>query len=334
MEGLVTFDGDVVIDYVPSELQLSHSSRSISCDRKFEFRKLYPRGHSWESLPGEVGHCLHEAYQVYAITGDIEAALIALMLRYPIHLNDDPANGRSLEACYATFMAMRDNIKLQEYQIATINCIDGVERPAVEVPFKINITDTYLDQDNKQIPISYIGFIDIILFHILTNEYMTMDIKSTRDWAANEDHNSLLPKFTFDEQVLPYGLVLEHMLGRIIKGYKVNYLSCFIDIQKPNIVNYPFDKTQLDIQDFLIGLKLDISRYQQSWKAKWFRRTKGSCLDRYGKQCEYFKHCHIRNKKTILNMVFNKDMKLVERVHEPWIEFNLDLNAGVENGRA
>ena len=144
-----------------TKLRLSHSSLRTfrSCARKLEFRKFHPTMSKDESLAGEVGHALHVGYQHYLVHKDRDAAIFAMLQRYPIHLNSNPSNSRSVEACYPTLNAMIDSGAFLEYEIAEIKCLDGEIRKAIEVPFQINITGFNLGDalSDIHIPVIYVG---------------------------------------------------------------------------------------------------------------------------------------------------------------------------------
>src|ERR1700761_1328383 len=132
--------------YDIKHLFLSHSSGRLleSCARKLEFRKMYAHPGKDRSVPADMGTALHRGVQTYLITKDQDKAIIEYMLSYPIDLCQSLMDKYSLEAGYNTLMAIMNEQSLVEYELIKVNCLDGVIRPAVEVPFQIDFTDYLL----------------------------------------------------------------------------------------------------------------------------------------------------------------------------------------------
>lgn len=325
------------------ELRLSHSTHSTyqRCHRKIEFSKFLGLRWKYDNLAGDVGKALHEGYQEWMISRDRQLAMGKMMLAYPIDLNSDPKNYRSLEACFATLNAMIDAEPLQQYEIAKIECLDGEVRPAVEVPFRIDIANYSLDGQMKHvhrpggqafqydlvpsIPIYYVGYIDLILFDKQNQEYVVVDIKTHRN--SLEDMSA---RYEFDEQCLPYGLVLEQMLGNINEGFRVRYLSVYIDIENPKVRMYGFPKSAHDVQDWAQGLMLTVQNISWEYQQNWFQRTGAGdgCLA-FKRPCAYAKWCTSRDTNKIREMIMltKENVTLLEHEDpfEPWVRFNLQL---------
>src|SRR3546814_6263995 len=89
-----------------NNLQISYSSSGTfdSCNRKFEFRKIYPRSKPRTSgFAAEVGKCLHEGFQNFLIHQSEEQEIWALLESFPYELEYYATkNDRSLEACVST----------------------------------------------------------------------------------------------------------------------------------------------------------------------------------------------------------------------------------------
>jgi len=302
------------------EFHTSYSSLSIGCWRKFEFQKIYPsapRGKG--NLSGDVGKALHIGYQDYKVHGDVDQAIAKMMIAYPIELNDDPMNYRSLEACYATLQAMINSDFMDEYEIVMINCLDGVQRPAVEVPFKIKLKDVYLDEACKY-QICYIGYIDFILFQLMKEQYCTVDLKTTRDKRYDPSI-----RYQFSDQVMPYELVLQHMLGRKIADMENKYMHVFVDILEPTVSMYNFPQSGDMLEDWVSGLIANIKQIQQFYKMDWWPRNGNNCSAFYGK-CTHFDYCTSRDKQTIMNYRGQLDDEAPLKPFLPWIEFELDMS--------
>ncbi len=315
-------------------LYISHSSTSMlhSCDRKFEFRKFYDLPSGEDSLAGEMGHALHAGFQNYLINRDEELAIYTYMRRYPITMCDNPMDTRSLEAGYATLCAMMASSKFDGKEIAMVNCLDGKIRPAVEVPFEIELEGFNLnDNDANPYTVSYTGYIDLILFDAIESEYIVNDIKTTQGKLMDYG-----PRYAYSNQCTPYGLVLEYMLGHAINGFGVSYLVANIDTLEPNIQYHTFHKSREDIEDWLRGLLVDLARIKMFLNLNWWPRTGGgsSCMA-FNKKCQFFDFCELRE-EDIIRMAIedaNKEKKMDEALwsksgikeFKPWIKFKLPV---------
>lgn len=303
-------------------LRVSYSSIATfrSCARKLEFKKFYPLTGRDESVDTGVGHALHTGYQSYLINRDRDKAIFDMMLMYPIHLNSNPTHVKSIEACYPTLNAMIDTGAFTEYDIAKIKCLDGVVRPAIEVPFQIDLTGFWLD-DEQTVKVIYVGFIDAILYDKIRDEYIVIDIKSTR-WRLND----MTPVYHFDEQCIPYSIVLERILGHSLNNLTSKYMSVFIDIEKPKVTPYEFIKDRTDVEDWARGLLVDLQMIKMYYNMKWFKRNSNGCVA-FGKVCKFFEICNQRDEEQINEYLTLGQPAMEEAPFEPWIRMELELAA-------
>lgn len=307
-------------------LRLSYSSIATfrSCARKLEFKKFYPLTARDESVDTGVGHALHAGYQNYLIHRDRDQAIFAMMLDYPIHLNSNPTHVKSVEACYPTLNAMMDTGAFTEYEIATVKCLDGETRPAIEVPFQIDLTGFNLannDFTDTPIPVIYVGFIDAILYDKIRDEYIVIDIKSTR-WHLND----MTAVYHFDEQCIPYAIVLERILGHALNSLTVKYMSVFVDITKPKVTSYEFIKNKTDVEDWARGLLVDLQTIKMYYNMQWFKRNSNGCVA-FNRVCQFFEVCNLRDQETITEYLTLGQPEIKEMPFEPWIKLEMELGA-------
>lgn len=220
-----------------NSLRLSESSRNVlrSCPRKLEFRKFYMHSRRDESLPAGAGTALHAAYQNWLVHKDFELACWQLLLHYPFKFEHNPMKDRSVQACYATLKAMTEFSQYGQYELAYIN-VNGENRPGIEVPFQINIANFSLD-DSRFVPVTYVGFIDVVFYDIITGDFVVLDIKTHRN-----NMDDITAVYKFQDQCLPYAMVLERALNHPIDMLDVRYMSCYIDTLEPQIRDYSFIK--------------------------------------------------------------------------------------------
>lgn len=318
-------------------LFISHSSQKLlhSCARKFEFRKMYNHPKRDSNLKAELGKALHRGFQDYLVHGDEDKAIWEFMTAYPIHLCDSDTDYSSIQTGYSTLMGIIHAIPMQEFELAKIKCIDGVVRPAIEVPFEITL-EGYSLEDGKNYTVSYTGYIDAILFNVREGTYAVVDIKTTQ-WKLND----FTPLYQFSEQCVPYGLILEYMKGETINNFQVKYLTCQVDLLEPNIQLYSFEKDRGDIEDWFRGLIIDLNLIKMYRSMAWYPRTGGgsTCIS-FNRKCEFFDICLARDPDTIRSMIeteiesmtqYELDEALVSKTlrqnWEPWVKFSLEVPA-------
>jgi len=305
-------------NYPTKALVISHSSRSSfrRCARIFEFSKLYgDRDDRSEAFAGDVGNALHRGFQEYLISKDEKQAVLKFLMAYPTEIEyNDPRNSpRSLEASYATLQELIRSPIVDEYELVKIKTRFGDERPAIEVPFAIEIIGSPFP-----IPVYFVGFIDAILFSKIKKTYMVDDIKTTRlsllDMSA---------RYEFDEQTVPYGIILEQVLGHEIGEFDVSYLSAYIDLLEPRVRLYPFTKNTGHINDWYVGLCDDIGRMWRYYKNEfWPRATNGDTCLAFNRACYFLEYCSFRDPSVLsrmINGIIRDENKLFHDDQEPWI---------------
>jgi len=312
----------MTFQYPIKQLVLSHSARSTarSCMRKFEFSKMYGDPSEKEEMyAAEVGKALHEGFQNFLIHKDETKAVFAMMMAFPFELEyakDENQRNRPFEAVYATLMELIRSPVVDRYELVKIKTQWGEEKHAVEVSFAIEIVGAPLP-----IPVWFVGFIDAILYDRLEDRYLVTDIKTTR---VNIVDYSV--RYEFDEQTVPYGIILEHILGKKIDEFKVSYLSAYIDLLEPKVSMYPFVKTQEHINDWFIGLCEDINRIGRYYKKQFFpRATNGDVCYSYNKPCWFATYCSNRNPEITNRLIGGIPRDgLFHDGQEPWIVAQLD----------
>jgi hypothetical protein len=311
----------------PTKLRVSYSSLGTfsSCPRKFEFQKLYPRlARDGDSFAADVGSALHAGYQDFLIHGDEDRATWALMESYPYRGEFEQSNDyRSLEACISTLDAMMGKHEIREYELAQIKKPDGSTVPAIEVPFEIEFRGLAIEPC-ESLPhgatLSVIGYIDAIMKNHLTGLYRTFDIKTTRMSL----HDST-PKYQFDSQQVPYGIVVDHVAQGAIESFEVLYFECYIDLMNPRVDLYPFMKSEVDVQEWLTNKLMQFQRLKQMAEGNYFPRTDNGCLS-YNRGCRYLDACGSRDRASLKTWFTAGGGELAKpEDFEPWIIADIDV---------
>lgn len=302
-------------------LDLSHSSRGSlhSCPRKLEFRKMYASSRRDESKATGSGKAMHEALQSWIVDRDVEKGLFELVWRYPIQFQKSPMDANSLESCVGSYLnAIRSDI-FDEWEVAYVVKPDGVKVPAVEVPFKLRMQVDFFG-NGKMVWINYIGYIDLIMYNKLEDTYAVWDIKtSTKE-------GDFVTQFTFDEQCLPYGLVLQTLLGLdYTRGYEVGYWVVKLHAVDTYEKLLTFTKDGKDVADWIRSYLLDIYMLQAYNKLGFFPRNGSSCSS-WNRQCYWFDLCDTRDYNYLEAMIAaeNDTLDNTDRP-EPWVVIDLGV---------
>ena len=205
-----------------------------------------------------------------------------LMLEYPIHLQQYHDNKWDLTACYAALRSLMSHPYGRENQLVEFN-----HKPAVELAFAIQFPGVFLDQD-KTIPIEYVGFIDCVFFCPDTGEYKVFDLKNTTRTVDPE------VMFRYDTQMLPYALVLEAMLGKQINELRCDYLVTHVDVQNAKTRHLEFIKTKDDIQAWGMKIALLIKQLQLFHAYDYFPRRANACVS-FNRKCAFWDVCDASN---------------------------------------
>lgn len=331
-----------------AKLRLSYSALNTyeSCPRRFEFDKLYPRlPRDHDTFAADVGIALHAGIQHYWSHKDRDAAIWEFMLRYPFMLEfSQDKDDRSFESALSTLEEMFECDIMADYELAQIRrpwtekeIAEAAERgvdltqepgpvvPAIEVPFEINFKGLRLPPCPKYpegADISFIGFIDAVMRHVITGHYRSTDVKTNRDFSVDNT-----AKYLFDSQQVPYGLVIEHLAqGESIETFDVLYMDTLIDLAAPRCQLYSFTKTQDDVQEWLFTRVQQIMQIIESTKHDFFPRKSGGCVF-YKRPCRHLTPCQDRNRENLFGW-FMEGASLQEaqpdEPFQPWITVDID----------
>ena len=315
-------------EYVTSRVTLSHSSivhRLRACPRLLELNKLYGhrRAEREESIPTGAGEALHRAWQYWMATNDKVGAAWQLLSNYPMSLQRSHFDYRSVQACYSTFEEMIAHPLTSKYQLAFIRH-EGIDKPAIEVPFRIHFPGVHLyPHEENPVPFVFDGFIDAILFDVVKQRYVVVDIKTTR-----KDRRDYSTMYMRDTQCLPYAYVLEKALGQPADSISVIYLVAYIDILNPRVLKYEFEKSLEEIQQWAFVLAFEIRQIQQ-YAAMGFFPKFGEHCDTYG-PCVYNDVCDFTTPQGVRDMLRQQfgDKDENESVlpdFKPWFEIDLTI---------
>lgn len=313
-------------------LRVSYSSMNVfaSCERKFEFNKLYPqKKRESDMFAADVGTALHHGYQDYLIHQDRERAIWTYMQDYPYDGESNQNNDfRSLEAGLATLEEMFDSVAMSDYELATIrrpatlaelegdSLVTHYDVPAIEVPFEIRFNGITLPDGRG---IAFVGFIDAIMRNLINGRYRTTDIKTHR-----RSIHDATGKYQFDDQQTPYGIIVEHIQGNPVDEFEVLYLDSYVDVLEPRVQLYPFARTRDDVQEWLLNRVMQFQRIQTSMERDYFPRTSGGCLF-YNRPCYFLEPCQSRDREMIETWLLMGEEPAPPRYEIPWVVAEIDV---------
>lgn len=306
-------------------LRLSYSSLNLAdtCLRKFEFNKLYPRRvRDSDAFAADVGTAMHHGYQDYLVNQDLDRAIWMLMKDYPYMGEfEQRFDDRSLESAISTLEEMTHEAGMTEWELMQIRKPDGEVVPAIEVPFALRLKGIVLPDGRG---VEYTGFMDAALRHRGHGAVRTMDIKTHRRAVADAT-----PKYKFDSQQVPYGIVLEHLTGEAVEEFEVLYLDTYLDLVSPRVQLYQFRKDSEDLQEWLINTVMRVQRIQRGMEMDYFPRTDGGCLS-WNKPCYFLEVCQTRDKEAITEWLMMGEDPASDKREEPWIIAEIDVFAESE----
>ncbi len=304
-------------------LQLSNSSINIldACPRRLEFRKFHQTAFLYqESHASDVGKALHKAIQVYYKNQNKQEAIFTLMKEYPYHYNETAMSGRSLYAAYSTLQLVIQKLDTETLAVAHFDTAKHGTIPGIELCFLLKIKNFSLS-DQEAVPVTYIGYIDLVLQNKLTGEFLVYDVKTHRRTNAQPE-----VEFAFDDQCVPYALVLQHLTGKVTNSIQVNYLFCYTDVLAPVVQTIPMMKTKELIIDWGKQLAKHLQDVKFYYQNQWFPRKSKACFS-WGRTCQYFDMCQSRNESIIDQwLIDNKPANPKPAMrHDPALIIELDL---------
>lgn len=308
-------------------LRMSHSSQGSwhGCKRKFEFQKFFPqpkvKKEYWHTMTGKA---IHEGYQHFLHTRDIDAAIWKFMRNFDLRIPTYTAGEerKDIYACLSTLLALIEhNAGQLQTKVAEI-MVDGKKIPAIEVPFQINLLlDGKPYEVAPGLPVIYVGKIDDVLVDFVSGEFIVEDLK-TVGAIGNEPE----AKFFFDEQAIPYSLVLKSALGQDFRQLTMRYLEAKVDLLSPEIVPIDLVRTVDMVEDWAKGLLCDLEEIKRHLELGWFPRRASYCTS-WNTKCAFFDVCVNRDRDFLWEYFSLGDTKLGGDEIIP--VFTLDLDLGV-----
>ncbi len=160
----------------------------------------------------------------------------------------------------------------------------------------------------------------MIMYSSFYNLYTTVDLKTHRN-----NRFDMTASYLHHGQMIPYGLVLNHILGKEVTKFGVMYVSAFLDIIAPRVDEYIYEKSKQDVQDWITSLILDLQRLNNFIKLDYFPRTEHGCLF-YNKACTYLDLCKEPSQEKLQSiLLMGEEPPKDKDEFDPWIKIQLEL---------
>jgi RecB family exonuclease len=313
------------------DVRLSYSTNSTfeSCMRKFELSRMFhqPEKGLWEdNHAADVGTCLHHGYQHYVATHDADRSFFEMARKYPHESSKGWDDSRSFETATGVLELMIEKAEMHEFELAMIRDPNsGLVIPATEISFEIEFVC-----ENPNVPLlatggrlTFVGFIDLIEVSRFTGRHRVCDIKTHQSKIVDRN-----PNYKFNTQQVPYGIVLEHILGRQIDAFDVDYLDCFVDLANPRVEHYPYLKTQTDIQEWIAARVIQIRRLNEAIRGEFFPRVENGCLS-FNRPCRFMDVCETRDPNAVQAYLLMGEDPAPFKPFEPVIRVQLAIPEGM-----
>lgn len=258
-------------------LRISHSSLDtlLTCERKFQLEKLLKTDVERDETEHTVfGKAFGAGVATYMLTGNRDQAIYQAWLSYFPEIQTDKKNqARCFSALIASFPQL-DRL-LEEYEVVSFE-----EKPAVELSYRINISEHYY----------FVGHIDIVLRNIFTGVHFIMEVKTTGAQFIDLD-----PLYKNSGQALGYSIALDKIVGEEQSSYGVLYFVAQLGRDfKAKIHVLPYQKTLLDRLNWFLTLGQDVQRLDTMREINVYPMRGRSCVQ-FMRPCKFFGVCGLKS---------------------------------------
>lgn len=300
----------------------SKLSKLHECPRSYElamYRAVVPIAEELiEAQPNydfAFGHAVGAGIQTYGATRDLVAAQFAAFLAwkapYDGQKTDKRGNpaGKSLPHALIAVEKFQYFMQseLEDWNVAMLP--DG--RPAVEVAFAVDTGNGYF----------HFGHIDAIIQHRETKRLAVWEGKTGSAAAVDA-------KYANSYQALGYSVVVDAIskaLGLPSGEYDVFYI--YFSSATTEFTLLPFTKNRSQRAEWLQDLLLDHAAIDQYKSLNFFPKRGDSCVNTWGRTCQWFGNCHMRNSSLFPNVNLDR-LEGIGELHA--VDFSFTLQELIE----
>lgn len=179
-------------------------------------------------------------------------------------------------AAIDSFIAIKDRI-FGNWKVAEFN-----GKPAVELSFRINFGDNFLDR----------GHVDVVLINIDTGELMVLELKTTnKDTVIGAQYGN-------SQQGVGYGVVLDAIAKQYNEGaHKSSYTVLYLvfKTKKGEWEPIPFVKTFLQRAQWIRSVLTDIQKIEMYEREDFWPMHGENCV-RFFRECDYYGICNMSDR--------------------------------------
>jgi hypothetical protein len=261
-------------------LSYSTSLTLHSCPRRFLLEKITAglSSDATDNVDFLYGHAVGAGVQCYTHTRSIKQSLWDAFLSWKGDLLlEIPKSKKSFwNACIGimNYAGSIDDL-LGDWGIAILP--NG--KPAIEVAFMLDLGNGYI----------YMGHIDAILYSPTLNQFMVLELKTTR---FNTVHSA---QYKNSGQALGYSLIVD-VIAKAMAVDAVNYQVLYA-VYKTGLQEWepiPFVKTRSQRAQWLLQLRIDCSIIDMYREIDHFPTHGESCFS-FFRPCEFFESCDIKS---------------------------------------
>lgn len=302
-----------VID--PRLQRLSYSGRLSlhACNRRFQLEKLQadkPEQDIKTSVTFAFGHAMGEGIQQYLIArsnGSVDPLAIAIwkmFLAWDCDLLEENEKQkksflRAVSAVMHFHEIVQDGFVVSEYEVAYF---DG--KPAAELSFRIDLGDGF----------SYRGYVDLVLRHRVSGEYLILEIKTTSaNWINQNTYKN-------SAQAIGYSVVLDKIAPGV-SSYSVQYLAWMTKQEQFEAFSFPKTfRQRVQWLQHLIWDKKQIMDMVSFYGNDGVWQTMGESCTAYNRDCDYMDMCTMDTERLTSPLTENQLVESKEYQFEFTIE--------------
>lgn len=247
-----------------------------ACPRLYQLEKLQAQKiQDYDSnVTFAYGHVVGEGIQQYLISRNLDVALWAMFLMWHADFLDENERQKKSFAAATAAMMMFDQLVqdglLDEYEVAYFN-----GKPAAELSFKIIFPNT-----------EYRGYVDLVLRHKITGEYLILELKTT---SAKYVRHS---QYKNSAQALGYSVVLDKIAPGTT-SYGVLYLVQLTLMDRFEPMEFPktYHQRAMWIRDMLWEDRKVLNLIEEFGSYGIWPMHGESC-NRFNRDCSFMDMCH------------------------------------------
>lgn len=293
MSTAIEENGIAVYSIDPRYKKLSYSSTNTlhSCPRKYQLYKGGCQKEAEENATLAFGHAIGAGLQLAMMGASKPDLIFEMFLAWDADLLVEEEKKKksiwyAIQAVEKLINAVEYSF-LSQYEVATFKNSDGKIVPASELSFKIVLPNGF----------TYVGYVDLVLRHKVTGEFMVLEIKTTG--IKNLDD----AMYKNSGQAIGYSIILdavaasyEELNQQAITDYKVLYMVYKSGDQE--LVAMPFNKSYKQKAMWIQQLLFDIELITMFTRHNIFPLYGDACYN-FFRRCEYFGVCTLNTANLI-----------------------------------